>query len=263
MKYIVMECHPSFVVLLDSEGRFVKACNMNYETGQTVYEPVLINDDENMMDNIRKIDRRRKMIKHSLVAAVCVILIGFNFFRFFIEDYTSLYISINPEVRIDMNRIGTVTEIEGDNEDGKRLLEMCDIKSRDKLVLCREIIESAYKTGYVEKGGKVSVYIDTPDDEYFKDLGVILSEALAIFTDEEYSLDIDILSISQYVFSNPAEQTSLQESTESTDTQTEESTYVYPEHDDDDDDDDTDDDDNDDDDDDDEHDEHDEHDFHD
>ena len=31
MKYIVMECHPSFAVLLDEDGRFIKAANLNYE----------------------------------------------------------------------------------------------------------------------------------------------------------------------------------------------------------------------------------------
>ena len=45
MKYIVMECHPSYAVLLDEEGRFVKAANLHYETGQTVCEPVLMREE--------------------------------------------------------------------------------------------------------------------------------------------------------------------------------------------------------------------------
>ena len=40
MSYLVMECHPGYAVLLDEEGRFLKAANLRYETGQTVYDPV-------------------------------------------------------------------------------------------------------------------------------------------------------------------------------------------------------------------------------
>lgn len=44
MSYLVMECHPGYVVLLDEEGRFLKAANLRYETGQTVYDPVLMKE---------------------------------------------------------------------------------------------------------------------------------------------------------------------------------------------------------------------------
>ena len=42
MSYLVMECHPGYAVLLDEEGRFLKAANLRYETGQTVYDPCLL-----------------------------------------------------------------------------------------------------------------------------------------------------------------------------------------------------------------------------
>ena len=44
MSYLVMECHPGYVILLDEEGRFLKAANLRYETGQTVYDPVLMKE---------------------------------------------------------------------------------------------------------------------------------------------------------------------------------------------------------------------------
>ena len=34
MSYIVMECHKAYVIVLDSEGRFLKAANLGYEVGQ-------------------------------------------------------------------------------------------------------------------------------------------------------------------------------------------------------------------------------------
>lgn len=44
MKYIVMECHFSYAVLLDENGKFLKAANRNYQVGQTVTDPVLVGD---------------------------------------------------------------------------------------------------------------------------------------------------------------------------------------------------------------------------
>ena len=40
MKYMVMECHLSYAVVLDEEGRFLKVANRHYEVGQTVSEVV-------------------------------------------------------------------------------------------------------------------------------------------------------------------------------------------------------------------------------
>ena len=36
MKYIVMECHLSYAIVLDEEGHFFKVANRNYQVGQTV-----------------------------------------------------------------------------------------------------------------------------------------------------------------------------------------------------------------------------------
>ena len=44
MSYLVMECRRSYAVLLDQEGRFVKAANLRYEVGQTVLDPVLLEE---------------------------------------------------------------------------------------------------------------------------------------------------------------------------------------------------------------------------
>ena len=44
MKYIVMECHFSYAVLLDENGKFLKAANRGYQVGQTVCDPTLVGD---------------------------------------------------------------------------------------------------------------------------------------------------------------------------------------------------------------------------
>ena len=38
MTYLVMECHPSYAIVLDNEGRMIKAANLGYQEGQVVGE---------------------------------------------------------------------------------------------------------------------------------------------------------------------------------------------------------------------------------
>ena len=40
MKYLVMETHPAYAVVLDEEGRFLKAANLRYQVGDTVQDIV-------------------------------------------------------------------------------------------------------------------------------------------------------------------------------------------------------------------------------
>lgn len=60
MSYLVMECHPGYVILLDEEGRFLKAANFQYEVGQTVYELVVMKEPpEKQPNTIRWICTKR------------------------------------------------------------------------------------------------------------------------------------------------------------------------------------------------------------
>ena len=43
MKYLVMETHPAYAVLLDEKGRFLKAANLNYQVGDTVQNIIELN----------------------------------------------------------------------------------------------------------------------------------------------------------------------------------------------------------------------------
>ena len=70
MNYMVMECHPSYAVLLDEEGRFLKAANLHYKTGQIVHDPVLMKEEPAKQRNLmrwadvskRQVLRRRSAI---------------------------------------------------------------------------------------------------------------------------------------------------------------------------------------------------------
>ena len=78
MKYIVMECHEGYAVLMDEESRYVSAANLHYEVGQTVLSPVLMNYEA---ESERKISF---YVTRFAAAAACIALAvsAGSFYRF-------------------------------------------------------------------------------------------------------------------------------------------------------------------------------------
>ncbi len=70
MSYLVMECHPGYAVLLDEEGRFLKAANLRYEIGQTVYDPVLMKETPERQRHTHPVDQQRHCGNCRLLPAV-------------------------------------------------------------------------------------------------------------------------------------------------------------------------------------------------
>ena len=70
MSYLVMECRRSYAVLLDQEGRFVKAANLRYDT--TVTRGAGIGDDDTVVRTLlsavtskANLDCQRKLLQPS------------------------------------------------------------------------------------------------------------------------------------------------------------------------------------------------------
>ena len=83
MKYIVMECHFSYAILLDEEGRFLKAANRGYQVGQSVYDPVLVGAYRYRPPMVRIAARGVAL------AVACLLLIfGITYYRYNVEAVT-------------------------------------------------------------------------------------------------------------------------------------------------------------------------------
>ena len=97
MKYLVMEVRPSYAILLDEEGRFVRAANLHYEPGQRV---------EHIVPMRTRAARGRGMLiwLPGALAAACLVLMAAVLLRAPIAPYASVYLTINPQVRIDVDR---------------------------------------------------------------------------------------------------------------------------------------------------------------
>ncbi|MBE6918571.1 MAG: hypothetical protein E7469_02675 [Ruminococcaceae bacterium] len=181
MKYIVMECYPSFVILLDEDGRFHKAANLHYAVGDTVTEPVLMRQHRL---------RRRKASPWAYAAgalAACLtLLLGLLVYQLFMYPVSSIVLRMNPEVRMDLNSRGSVVELTGLNSDAAALLQGYDGRGKDSLTVSRELIGRAMAMGFLSEGDKVVFTINTPDEVRFIQYGTALRQGVGGVTVEIY-----------------------------------------------------------------------------
>lgn len=190
MKYMVMECHTGYAVLLDEEGRFWKAADLHYEVGQTVENPVLMKQPQ--PSGRRRITR---LVSSTVAAAACLFLIfGFSYYQNYLRIYSSIYLSINPEVQMDLNRYGNVVRLTGTNEDGAKLLEGYSGRGKDKLTVADELIDRAIEMGFLSEGGQVSFFIDSPEDALFQEYGTELRAEINEHLDGRITITIEIVN---------------------------------------------------------------------
>lgn len=188
MSYLVVECHPGYAVLLDEDGRFLKAANLRYEVGQTVYDPVLMKETT---------ERQRHTMRWissgiAAIAACFLLFFGIHYYQKYLQPYSSIYLTINPTVQMDLNRQGTVVRLTGINEDGKALLEGYDSKGKDKVTVADELIDRAIEMGFLSEGGQVSFSIDSPDDALFQEYGTELRTKVTEHLDGRITITIEI-----------------------------------------------------------------------
>ena len=148
MKYLIMECHMAYAVVLDEDGRFLKAANMDYEVGQTVdtimeiVEPgaafsevdcqsdsfydTVFEEAVEVQPAVRRASRLSRWLKSALpaAAALCLLLSGGHYF--IMSPYGTVRLSINPEVELSVNRLDYVLSLSGINRDGEDLIRGYD-----------------------------------------------------------------------------------------------------------------------------------------
>ena len=161
MKYLVMETHPAYAVVLDEGGRFLKAANLHYQVGETVDEVI----------ELRAAPPRRRFRPTwaglaALAAAACLALGFFGYWRPNFTPYGSLRIRINPDVELSVSRTDRVLEVRGLNADGEALLDGLDLRGEDSDEAVEELIEEAIEKGYLPKGGVVAIDADSEDDDW-------------------------------------------------------------------------------------------------
>lgn len=178
MKYLVMEVFQSYAVLLDEEGRFVRSANMDYEIGDRIVDPVLMQEAPVKLEK-RSNQKINRMVAGILtIAAMIALFVGVNFYQQNFRAHTSIFMMINPEVEMILNRNGKVLEVKGANADGNTLVEDYEPASNERVEVVNELVDRAIAMGFLADGGQVSIAIDTPDENLFEQYGIELRQEL-------------------------------------------------------------------------------------
>lgn len=188
MKYLVMECHPGYAVVLDEDGRFLKVTNQRYTVGQTVTDVV------EMQIPPQAPQKKRKPWLCSLAAmAACLLLFVLpSVFRTEELPYASVYLTINPEVRIDVDQIDTVVGLAGENADGEVLIDGYAYADKTLEQVCDELIDRAMEMGFLHPGGQISLTLDTDDDQWIVEHRQSLTDNLNRYLTDKISVTIVI-----------------------------------------------------------------------
>lgn len=159
MKYLVMEVHPAYAVVLDESGRFLKTANFGYTVGETVTDILALQ----MPEQRRKPIGWLRPVLGVTAAAACAAVAFFGYYQPNYLPYGTLLVQINPEVLLTVSRTERVLETEGRNEDGRHLLEGYDCRGKDREQVLEELVDRAIALGYLSGGGTVSVTVDSED----------------------------------------------------------------------------------------------------
>ena len=190
MNYIVMECHPGYAVLLDEDGRFVKAANFGYEVGETVTEPEL------MRPAPVRVRRRSSPWAYAAgaLAACLTLMLGLLLYQNYMTPVSSIVLRINPEIRMSLNEQGRVVALEALNEDGETLLRDYESRGKDSLTVTGELLDRAVALGFLSPGGKVSFSIDAPDEARFEAYGAALQQRVTDQLGGEMDITVEIFA---------------------------------------------------------------------
>lgn len=157
MKYLVMETHPAYVVLLDEDGRYLKAANLSYQVGDTVADIIP------MRESSPKIISFARPLAGLAVLAACICIIFFGYYQPNFTAYGTLRIQINPDVEMTISRTDRVLRLEGLNQDGIRLIEDYDYRGKSWDTATDQLVERAIDMGYLSGGDTISISVSSKD----------------------------------------------------------------------------------------------------
>ena len=162
MKYLVLECHQGYAIVLDNNGRFVKVANLNYEVGQTLERVIEMGDPAISNSGVKK-----RISKIIIAAAACLSLIigGANYW---LTPQGTVQMAINPEVMMVVNRLDYVVKLEGLNEDGVALVKNVSRFGKKVDTLADELADEAFELGFLSEGGQIALTVLGKNEQWEK-----------------------------------------------------------------------------------------------
>ena len=171
MSYLIMECAASYAIALDEEGRFLKVPNLGYEVGQRVDDVVIFETGpfgkaEVLPFEPRAARRTRGRRLALVAAAACLVVAVISGAAVWQLPVGTVYLAINPEVSMEVNRFDRVVALEGENADGATLIEGFGYYGRTVDEVSDGLADRAEEQGYLRDGGTIELSVESDDEEW-------------------------------------------------------------------------------------------------
>ncbi len=156
MKYLVLECHPGYAVVLDQQGQFLRVANQNFEVGQSVQSVVPMLEET----------RSRKPLFRSLAAvAACLCVLIFGAWQVLIP-YGTVRLKINPDIKVTVNRMDYVIDLDPLNPDGRTLLSgyKPGVQKIDQVL--DQLADRAQSMGFLPEHGSIQVTVQSTHKQW-------------------------------------------------------------------------------------------------
>ena len=111
--------------------------------------------------------------------------------------YASVYMHINPEIRIDVNRKDLVVGLDGVNTDGRNLIDGYSYQEKNLNLVMEELIARAIEMDFLHEGGKITLTLDSKSNQWIVEHDVSLSSGLQEHLNEKLSVSIDVTNIKE------------------------------------------------------------------
>lgn len=174
MTYLVMENHESHSIVIDENGMFYRVANLGYEVGDTVTDPIFMKTPETK----KKSKPGWKKISTIAAIFVCLLLSSIPFISNNTQSDVLVYMSINPEIHLELNEDGKINKLVADNEDGKILLEGYSFRGKSVSNVLVELIDRAELLEYLSEGGDIRITVESESNDKAETMQVGLSEIL-------------------------------------------------------------------------------------
>lgn len=163
MNYLVLETHPAYVVVLDEQGRFLKAANQNYQVGQQLGQIIPFRQPKPEISWVKK----SMASLAGLAACLCLVLGGyFGYYQPNFTAYGSLLVEINPQVELTLSQTHRVLDLGAQNEDGQVLIEGYDYQNKDGDTVVEELVARAMELGFLSNGESVTLTVQGQDADW-------------------------------------------------------------------------------------------------
>ena len=145
MKGLVVEIAGKHAIILKTDGEFEKVKNNNFQVG---YEINLNQYNGFSKETLGNTSIIRKIVS---IAAVFAIIFGLTYGVYsYGMPYTYVSVDINPSVEITANIFDRIINIEGINDDGKKLISLKQYRNKKVRDGIGNIIKSAVEEGYIK-----------------------------------------------------------------------------------------------------------------